>query len=455
MRNHKDPLLRSSIVCPDFDASYPVIDHGVGAYLYDKQGKQYVDCAGGKAAVANIGHGRKEIGEIMSRQARKIAISPTHYFRSDELDHYLESLVSYAPPGFCKAWTVNSGTEAVENAMKLAIQYHQLNRENKKYKVIGRWGSYHGNSVYALDVGGMELRRNNLLGLMHNSYHAPSAFCYRCSLGLESRTCRLACASAIEEQILKEGPETIAALICEPVVGAALGAVPAPENYFAEARAICDKYGVLMIADEVMTGFARTGYNFAIEHWNVQPDIIALGKGMASGYYPLSGILINEKVADIFENKKQPFFGGHTYSCNPLGAAVGQYVLDCMIKEKLAEHSREAGEYFVKKLKDLSRHHIVGDVRGMGLLIGVELVQDQMTKRPFDKSMKVSRMISHQAMEHGVIFYPGSGSAGRGEGDHILITPPLVINKEQIDKAVSVLDFCLQHFIEHEMEKAG
>jgi len=446
-----DPLLRSSIVCPDYSIDYPTISHGKDALLYDKDGKEYVDCAGGKAAVANIGHGVEELGEIIKDQVNKLAISPTHYFRSDELDSYLSNLLDYAGGHYSKAWTVNSGTEAVENALKLAIQYFQLKGEEGRYKILGRNGSYHGNSVYALDVGGMELRRNNLKPLMHNTYHVSEAYCYRCPFNLEPTNCALKCAASIEEMILKENPETIAAIILEPVVGAALGGVVAPEGYFAAVRQICDKYGILLIADEVMTGFARTGYNLAVDKWNATPDIVALGKGMASGYYPLSGILINDKVASQFEDSQKPFFGGHTYSCNPLGATVGQFVLDFMLQNELSQKSHEKGHYFKQRLQQvLSKHNIIGNIRGEGLLIGVEIVGDKLTKKPLNPEKNASRTICHMARENGVIFYPGSGSAGKGTGDHILITPPLVIAEEEIDRAVDILDKCIKHYTEKE-----
>jgi adenosylmethionine-8-amino-7-oxononanoate aminotransferase len=436
MRNH---LINSKIVCPDLDKEYPVIGYGKGAYLYDKNGRAFIDMAGGKAAVANIGHGRTEIGEVFRQQVDKISVIPTHYFRSQELDEYLEQLVGYAPPGFTKAWTVCSGTEAVENACKLAIQYHQIKGERNRYKILGRWGSYHGNSFFALDIGGMELRRDAFRELLHDFSHIPAAYCYRCPFQLSADSCELQCATALEKCLQDEGPETVAAFIVEPVVGAALGAVPAPTSYFREIRRICDQYGILMIADEVMTGFARTGYNFGIDAWRVVPDIIAAGKGMGSGYYPLSGIIVHGNVMKVFEDAKESFAGGHTYSCNPLGARIGQFVLNCIMNENLAERSKVLGKIFLDALAPLKELAIVGDIRGMGLLVGIELVLDRYSRTPFPKESLISKKISEAALKRGVILYPGQGSAGAGAGDHILMAPPLVIEEHALLEVADVL----------------
>lgn len=444
----RDHLLRSSIVCPDYSKIYPQVSHGKGVYLYDHDGKEYLDAAGGKAAVANIGHGRAELGDVIRRQVEKLSIFPTHYFRSRELDDYLEMLVDFASPGYTRGWTVSSGTEAVENALKAAIQYHQIRGEQQRYKILARWGSYHGNSVFTLDVGGMEIRRKSYAPLLRNFRHVSPAYCYRCPFSLDKDSCEVDCASELESCILEEGPETIAAFICEPVVGAALGAVPAPGKYFDRIRQICDKYGILLIADEVMTGFGRTGYNLGINYWNVLADIVVLGKGMASGYYPLSGLLLHENIANVFEEAGQPFLGGHTYSCNPLAAVIGAYVLNCIKEEGLVENSRTVGKYLLDGLQTLKEYPLVGDVRGMGLLAGIELVNDPVLKTPFPRHLKVARRLGEIAFEKGLILYPGEGSAGEGNGDHILITPPLVITEQDVDRMIRILHESLHVLME-------
>jgi adenosylmethionine-8-amino-7-oxononanoate aminotransferase len=432
-------LINSMVVCPDMDKDYPRISHGDGIYLYDESGKKYLDGSSCTAVVANIGHGHTEIGNLIKQQIDQVAAIPTHYFTFPILDEYLEMLVSYAPSGFTKAWTISSGTEAIENAIKLALQYHHLKGEAGRYKIIGRWGSYHGNSMLALDVGGMIARRSMFDKLMHDFPHIPPAYCYRCPLGTDLSCCHLACASALETAILEEGPESVAAFIVEPVVGAALGAVPSPKGYLQEIRRICTKYGILMIADEVMTGFGRTGKNFAVDHWNIVPDIIAAGKGISAGYFPLSAIIAHGNVMKPFEDSKSPFLGGHTYSFHPLAAVVGKYVLNYILKEKLAENALSMGETLLQKLAILYRYPIVGNIRGLGLLAGIELVRDQDSKLPFPKELQISKRIGEKALQKGVILYPGKGSVDGTLGDHILIAPPLIIQEKDLDIIVDAL----------------
>jgi adenosylmethionine-8-amino-7-oxononanoate aminotransferase len=434
-----DYQLASMIVCPEAEKDYPRIVYGEGVYLYDEDGNRYIDVSGGSAAVSSIGHGNREIADILYAQACKVSILPTHYFSSPVVEKYMKRLVAFCPPGFTRAWTVSSGTEAVENALKVAMQYHQLKKQPQRYKLIGRWGSYHGNSILTLDVGGMRIRRASYEHLLKCHPHIPPAYCYRCPFGLHRSCCHLECASSLEQVILEEGPETVAGFLVEPVVGAALGSLPAPDGYFARIREICDKYGILLIADEVMTGFCRTGKNFGIENWDVIPDIIAAGKGIASGYYPLSAIMLHEKVAHVFDEAKAPFLGGHTYACNPLGAAVGLYVLDFMERERICEYVAETGLFFLDSLQQLYQYPIIGDVRGMGLLCGFEIVKDKHTKAPFDKDMQVARQVGLEALKRGVILYPGRGSVDGISGDHVLLAPPLIITQEQLKRVVEVI----------------
>jgi adenosylmethionine-8-amino-7-oxononanoate aminotransferase len=424
--------LSSMIVCPEVGKQYPRITHGEGIYLYDENGRKYIDVSGGSAAVTNIGHGDAEITKVISEQITKVAILPTHCFSSPVVEEYMEQLVAFCPQGFSTAWTVSSGTEAVENALKVAYQYHQLKNEGTRQKFIGRWGSYHGNSVLTLDVGGMKIRREVYDGLLKHHLHIPPAYCYRCPFGLSRESCSLQCARSLESIIMSEGPETIAGFLVEPVVGAALGAVPAPKNYFKVIREICDKYGILLIIDEVMTGICRTGRNFGIDNWDVVPDIIAAGKGIASGYYPLSAVLLHNKVASVFEEKRAPFLGGHTYACNPLGSAIGNYILEFMKKNNINEKVRRNGTFFLKHLQRLFDFPIIGDVRGLGLLCGFEIVKNRDTKEPFDPSFAISRKIGEAALKRGVILYPGRASADGVKGDHVLLAPPLIITEEEL-----------------------
>lgn len=439
-----ESLIHSMAVCPDMNKVYPKISHGKGVYLFDMDGKRYLDASAGSSSVSNIGHGRTEIADIIHQQVSKVAVLPTHAFNSETVENYLDALVEFAPDGFVKAWTVMSGTEAVENAVKFALQYHQIRGEGKRYKIISRWSTYHGNSVFMLDIGGMKIRRE-LYSQWHNNFpHISPAYYYRAEAGLTEEQYVQKLLEEFENCLLETGPDTVAAFIAEPVVAAALGAVPPPKGYFEGMYAICEKYGILTISDEILSGFGRTGENFGINNFNVKPDIIAAGKGISGGYFPLSAVLASEKVVKPFNETKTAFLGGHTFACNPLGAAVGHGVMNIILKEKLVERSKLMGAYFMQELEKLSAYDIVGDVRGVGLQCGIELVQNKVTKQPFPAEVGLSKLIGEKSIEKGIVLYPGKGSYDGTLGDHILITPPLTINKEDIDEIIHVLKNCIE-----------
>lgn len=436
------------LVCPNMDKQYKKIVRGEGIFLYDSEGNSYLDGTAGSAAVANLGHSNIGMSDVLKAQMDKVAIIPTHTFYTQVLEDYLEKLVAFAPNGFSKAWTATSGSEAVEQALKLALQFHQLNGEGGRHKIISRWGSYHGNTVFGLDVGGMKTRRSVYESWMQNFPHVAPSYSYRRPSGMSEEEYGQQLIHEFEECIIQSGPETIAAFIAEPVVGAALGATEPVEGYFKAVRELCDKYGILMISDEVMTGFGRLGTNFGIERFGVIPDIIAAGKGMSAGYFPLSAIIAHERVATVFENTKTAFLGGHTYACNPLGATAGSFVIDYMLEQKVVENCREVGDYFKEQLQVLNRHEIVGDIRGKGLLIGVEFVADKITRSPFPRELEISRQLVDMMFDRGVLVYPGKGTYDGTLGDHILICPPLIISKEETDVIVKALDESLQELCE-------
>ena len=428
------------IVCPEVGRTYPRITHGKGVYFFDEQGKRYLDASSGSAAVSNLGHGLPGVAEVMMEQVHKISVTPTHAFSTPALDEYLEELVNFAPPGFARAWTSTSGTEAVENAVKLALQYHQTSGDQTRYKILARWGSYHGNSVFMLDVGGMKLRRQAYAPWLNNFAHVSPAYAYRRPADMDEQAFSKHLIEELEQTILQEGPETVAAFILEPVVAAALGAVPPPQGYMEEVRRICDQYGILMIVDEVLTGFGRTGENFGINNWPVVPDIIATGKGISAGYYPLSAMIAHQKVMQPFMDTKTTFLGGHTFACNPMGAAIGKYVLGYMRQNDIIARAKTTGAIFQEKLQRLRQYEIVGDVRGVGMLAGIELVQDRLTKMPYAKGLNVSKRIGERSIENGVVLYPGKGSFDGASGDHIMITPPLIATEDHLEEIVHTME---------------
>lgn len=423
---------------------YPKIDYGKGVYIYDQSGKRYLDASSGSSSVSNIGHGRSEIVDVIAQQVSKISVLPTHAFNSEVVENYLERLVSFAPAGFSKAWTVMSGTEAVESAVKLALQFHQIRGEFSRYKIISRWNTYHGNSVFMLDIGGMRSRRELYSQWLNNFPHISPAYNYRRPVELNEEEYVKSLLLEFETTIVEEGPESIAAFIAEPVIASAMGAVPPPANYFAGISRICKKYGILFITDEILTGFGRTGKNFGMDNFDVVPDIIAAGKGISGGYFPLSAVIASAHVTQPFIDTKTPFLGGHTFACNPVGCAVGNKVMDILEREQIIGNAQKMGTLFLEKLKTLHEFEIVGDVRGAGLLCGVEIVKNKHTKEPFPASMAISKKIGEMAIQRGVVLYPGKGSVDGVLGDHLQISPPLVINESQLDEIVDVLKLCFK-----------
>ncbi|OMQ07991.1 aspartate aminotransferase family protein [[Flexibacter] sp. ATCC 35103] len=441
-------LIHSMLVCPDYDRPYPSITHAEGIYLYDTNGKKYIDGTSGTASVSSFGHSIEGISDVVKKQMDNVALIPTHTFTSEVVENYLTKLVNFAPKGFSRAWTASSGTEAVEQALKMALQYHQIRGDKDRYKIISRWGTYHGNSVFTLDVGGMALRRAVYEKWMNNFPHIPPSYPYRKPNEMSDEEYAIMSAGELEKCLLETGPETVAAFIAEPVVAAALGAVVPTKGYFEEIRKVCDKYGILFVADEILTSFGRLGTNFGMERFGITPDIIAAGKGISGGYYPLSAVIAHEKVASEFEKRKIPFLGGHSFACNPVGAAIGSFIIDYVEENNIVENSFKMGEIFIDKLQRLYRHEIVGDIRGMGLYLGIEFVEDRTTKLPFAKEMNISKRIVDKAFEKGVVIYLGKGSFDGLSGDHITISPPLIINEEQIEVIVQAIDLSIAEVLE-------
>ncbi|HEY7033229.1 MAG TPA: aspartate aminotransferase family protein [Thermomicrobiales bacterium] len=436
-----DPEL-TNVIHRDLHRAYPVIDRGEGIYLYDADGKRYIDGSGGSAVVTAIGHGVPEIVAAMSHQAQRLAFAPTHAFTTEAIEECARIIVEeFAPPGLERVWFVSGGSEATENAVKMALQYQRDRGNAGKHLVVGRWGSFHGATLGSLSYGGNTGRRRKYAPVMMPAEHTEPCFPYRCTANGACPPCDLSCAHHLERTIRRLGPENVAAFIAEPVVGATLGAVPATPGYFQEIRDICDRYDVLFIADEVMTGFGRTGLKFGIDHWGVVPDLIACAKGIAAGYAPLGAVIAKPEIVGEVKRRGNSFVIGHTASGNPMSCAVGVAVLRYVLDHDLIRHSAEVGAYFLTRLQDLKdRHPLIGDVRGLGLLAGVEFVRDRTTKEPFPAEWQLSKRIAAETLDRGLVSYPLAGTVDGLAGDHLLYGPPLTIMPEQIDELVSVLD---------------
>ncbi len=420
---------------------YPVIERAEGIYLYDTEGNRYLDgCSG--SLVANLGHGNRRVAARLARQAEAVGFTHGSRFLNRPAISLARRLADAAPGDLSRAYLVSGGSEAVETAIKMARQYFQERdgAGSARWKVIGRDGDYHGATLGALGVTGHEPRRRRYHPMLPDFPRAAACYCYRCPFGLTHPGCGLACAADLERVIREEGPETVAAVIIEPVVGAASGAVVPPDGYLQAVREICDRHDVLVIADEVMTGCGRTGAMFAVDHWGVVPDLLCVAKGLSAGYAPLGAVLVRRPIAEAFRRGSGRFTHGHTYAGNPLSAAAGDEVLRILNEEDLVGRSREMGNYLLRRLRAaLRRYPWVGDVRGIGLMAGVELVQDRASRQPFPTGWQVAERFTLHALERGVVVYPGGGMLPDGRGDHFLVGPPLTITREQVDELVTLL----------------
>lgn len=419
--------------------SYPTAVKAEGVFIYDQTGKSYLDGSGG-AVVVSIGHGVEKIRQAMMGQASRIAFAHGSQFSTAAAVDLAQKIINISPPGLDRVYFLSGGSEAVETAVKMARQYQVDRGMPSKYKVISRWTSYHGNTLGALALSGHTGRRKYYLPLMQHTPHIAPAYCYRCPFGREPASCTLECADDLEKTILYEGPDSVSAFMAEPVVGATAGALVPRDGYFQRIREICDRYDVLLIVDEVMTGVGRTGKNFAVDHWGVVPDMLVGSKGLASGYTPIYCVVTKEAVHTAIKDGNGIFVHGHTYSQNPLSCSIASAVLDYIREHDLVKRCAAMGAYLLKKLQDLYGHPIVGDVRGLGLMAGVEFVKNPKTKEPFDPKLKLNALIGSRAFDKGLITYPGGGGADGVRGDHILLAPPFIISKEQIDQLVGILD---------------
>jgi adenosylmethionine-8-amino-7-oxononanoate aminotransferase len=416
---------------------------GEGVYLFDRDGRRYLDgCSG--ALVVNCGHGVPEIGRAMAAQAAELPFVYRNHFSTPVAEALAARYCGLTETPMGGAYFANSGSEAIETAVKLARMHHICAGDRGRHKIISRWQSYHGITLGALSWSGITARRADYQPYLQSTPHIPPAYCYRCWFGREPENCGLECARALESAILTEGRETIAAFLAEPVVGAALAAACPPPAYFGAVREICDRHGVLFIADEVMTGAGRTGGKFfASDHFPGRPDILAFGKGAGGGYYPLSGALVSRSVMQTLAAGPGAFAASQTSSAHPVGMAAGHAVLDCMQKNRLLERSAEMGDYLGRRLAELERHPSVGDVRGLGLMRGIELVSDKAARRPFAPEKNVHLRLYEAARAKGLIVLPSAGCDRGHGGDMALVGPPLVITRAQVDELAAILDEAL------------
>ncbi len=415
-------------------ADLPTVVRAKGVRMWDSTGKEYLDAAGG-AIVVGIGHGVDAVVDAAAEQARAVAYAHGTMFTSDALEQYADELAPLLPMDAPRVYPVSSGSEAVETALKMARTYHLARGEDRSV-VIGRQGSYHGNTRGALDVSGRQTLRAPYLPWVGLSPHTTTPYEFRCPFpDTHPVGCGLRHAAALDALIVEQGPATVAAFVAEPVAGAALGACVPPDDYWPAVAEVCRRHGVLLVADEVMTGFGRTGRWFGSEHWGLRPDILTAGKGAASGYWPLGLAVASGEVHDTIVSRG--FNHGFTYSHHAVGAATARAVLTELREGQLVEAAAKQGALLDAGLRDqLSGHPNVGDIRGLGLLIGIELVANRETGEPFRRADKVTESVVAAAKDTGLLVYSSTGCADGTNGDLILLGPPLVATDSDIEQIV-------------------
>lgn len=436
----------SAVLSRSFRKNFPAAVRGEGVYIWDADGNKYLDLSG-SAAVNLIGHGLPEISAAMAEQAAKLEFVHTSQFTTPVAEEYAHELLAFAGDHFKggAVYFTCGGSESVETALKLARQYQIEIGEPSRHQILSRQQSYHGSTLGALAVSGNKRRREIYLPMVREFPHIGMPYCYRCAFDCTDgcRNCGQQYAAELEQAIEATNSEA-AAFIFEPVSGATLGAVVPPSGYLQSIAEICRRHDVLLIADEVMTGMGRTGRNFAVEHWDVKPDILVTAKGLSSGYAPLGAVIASQKVIDAIDQGTGIFLHGFTYNAHPISLAAGRAVLRHLQSKNLvaAADSSQANTpaaHFKRALETLRDQESVGDVRGLGLLWAIEFVADKQTKQPYPPQENFAGRVGAAALKRGLLVYPMQGSVDGTSGEHLLLAPPAVITQEQIAWSVNQL----------------
>ena len=418
----------------------PTALRGEGSFLFDQAGRRYYDGSGG-AAVSCLGHGHPEVIEAVVDQMRKLEYAHTSFFTSEPAEQLADLLTRRSPAGLGHVYFLSSGSEAVETALKMARQYHVERGEPGRRHNIARMQSYHGNTLGALAIGGHRGRRALYQPLLPDSHHVSPCFArhYR-HPGESDEGYGTRLADELEQKILALGPQTVSAFIAETVVGATAGAVCAVPGYFRKIRAVCDRYGVLLILDEVMSGLGRTGVYHAFEREGVVPDLLCLAKGLGGGYQPIAAVMAHDRVVDAIVAGSGAFQHGHTYVGHPVACAAALAVQRIVARDGLVQQSDQLGAYLRAQLRArFAEHPHVGDIRGRGLFQAIELVARREPDTPFDAALQLHARIKQEALARGLLCYPGGGTIDGERGDHVLLAPPYVTNRAELDAAVELL----------------
>jgi adenosylmethionine-8-amino-7-oxononanoate aminotransferase len=415
--------------------SLPIAAHGDGLYIVDSAGKRYLDASGGPA-VSCLGHSHPRVIEAIQRQAATLPFAYSAFFSSEPMEALADMLMIDAPPGIERAFFVGSGSEAIEAALKLARQYFIEIGQPMRRRFIARRQSYHGNTLGALAIGGNEFRRRPYEPMLVAHRHIAPCYAYRERRDDETEEAYgLRIANELETVILDLGPETVAAFLAEPVAGATLGAAEPVPGYLQRIREICNRYGVLLVFDEVLCGMGRTGSMYACNEEGVAPDLITVAKGLGAGYVPIGAVLASRRVYDAVADGSGVLRHGHTYMGHTMACAAALAVQRVIREEALLENVQRQGRRLRAALEErLGNHRHVGDIRGRGLLVGIELVSDRASKAPFDPQHRLHHRILEQGMQQGFISYPSGGCVDGQRGDHVLLAPPFIVGEAQIDE---------------------
>jgi adenosylmethionine-8-amino-7-oxononanoate aminotransferase len=435
----------SALFPRNFRKDLPVAVRGEGCTIIAADGRRYLD-ASGQAAVVNIGHGVPEIAAAMAAQAGQMAFVHTTQFQSEPPEQLATRLLALAPKNFQnggRVYFTSGGSEATETAIKLARQFHLECGQTSRYRVVSRKQSYHGSTLGAMSVSGNVARRAPYAPLLVEWGHIAPCFCYHCPFGKTFPECGVACAEDLADFLGANDSATAAAFIFEPVVGATLGAAAPPDGYAQRVARICREQGILLIADEIMSGMGRTGKVFAVNHWNVEPDVIVVGKGVASGYAPLGAVLVSARVADAFAKGSGAFQHGFTYQAHPVATAAGNAVLDYLYQHELFDRVTPTADKLRAALSPLATHPHVGELRGLGLLLGIEFVKDKAAREPFPNEAGIAETVRQAALQQNVLTYPTQGCLDGLRGDHILLAPPFTISDDQCSQIAQSLEFAL------------
>ncbi len=427
------------------NAIMPVAVSGSGVEIVDGQGRRYLDASGG-AAVSCLGHGHPDVLAAMRKQLEALAYAHTSFFTTEVAERLADRLIDDAPPGMSHVYLVSGGSEAVEAALKMARQYFVETGEPHRRAIIARRQSYHGSTLGALAAGGNAWRRAQFEPLLIETHHIDPCYAYRLKLEGESEADYAArAARGLEDTILEIGPGRVIAFVAETVAGATLGAVPPVGDYFKRIRAICDRYGVLLILDEVMCGMGRTGTLHACEQEGVAPDLMAVAKGLGGGYQPIGAVMLTRRIYEAFANGSGAFQHGHTYMGHPIAAAAALAVQEVIRRDGLLANVVAMGDRLDRRLNErFGQHPHVGDIRGRGLFRALELVSDRAGKRPFDPAVRLHARVRREAMARGLMVYPMGGTVDGVEGDHVLLAPPFIVEAAQVDTIVERLGAALE-----------